>query len=92
MSAIFTLGLYVIGHLTADLRTVVATSESGPIKSLIELLYYLSPNLEMLNLKGQAAVGVAAAPEYVMMAALYGFMYAGVLLIGACLIFQQRDF
>ena len=92
LSAIFTLGLYVIGHLTADLRTVVATSESGPIKSLIELLYYLSPNLEMLNLKGQAAVGVAAAPEYVMMAALYGFMYAGVLLIGACLIFQQRDF
>jgi Cu-processing system permease protein len=33
LSAIFTLGLYVIGHLTADLRTMVANSDSGPIKS-----------------------------------------------------------
>lgn len=92
LSAIFTLGFYVIGHLTADLRTVVANSDSGPITSLVDLLYYLCPNLEMLNIKGQAAVGIVAAPEYVMMASLYGLMYAGVLLTGACLIFQQRDF
>lgn len=92
LSAIFTLGLYVIGHLTADLRTVVANSESGPIKSLVDLLYYLCPNLEMLNIKGQAAVGIVAAPEYLLLASLYGVMYAGVLLTGACLVFQQRDF
>ena len=92
LSAIFTLGLYVIGHLTADLRTLVANSESGPIKSLVDLLYYLCPNLDMLNIKGQAAVGIAAAPEYVILASLYGVMYAGFLLTGACLVFQQRDF
>jgi Cu-processing system permease protein len=46
----------------------------------------------MLNIKGQAAVGIVAAPEYVMLASLYGVMYAGVLLTGACLVFQQRDF
>ncbi len=92
LSAIFTLGLYVIGHLTADMRTAVAGSDSGPIKGLVELLYYLCPNLEMLNIKGQAAVGIVAAPEYVMLASLYGVMYAGVLITGACLVFQQRDF
>ena len=92
LSAIFTLGLYVIGHLTADLQAVVAKSDSGLIKSLVGLLYYVCPNLEMLNIKGQAAVGIVAAPEYVMMASLYGVMYAGFLLTGACLIFQQRDF
>ncbi len=92
LSAIFTLGLYVIGHLTADLRTAVAGSDSGPIKGLVDLLYYLCPNLEMLNIKGQAAVGIVAAPEYVMLASLYGVMYAGVLITGACLVFQQRDF
>jgi len=37
-------------------------------------------------------VGVVAAPEYVMLASLYGVMYAGVLLISACVVFQQRDF
>lgn len=92
LSAIFTLGLYVIGHLTADLRTLVSNSGSSPIASFVDLLYYLCPNLEMLNIKGQAAVGIVAAPEYVVMASLYGLMYAGVLLIGACLVFQQRDF
>jgi ABC-type transport system involved in multi-copper enzyme maturation permease subunit len=92
LSAIFTLGLYVIGHLTADLRSMVANSESGAVKAVVDLLYYLCPNLEMLNIKGQAAVGIAAGPEYVLMASLYGLVYAGFLLTGASLVFQQRDF
>jgi Cu-processing system permease protein len=46
----------------------------------------------MLNIKGQAAVGVAAAPDYMLLASLYGLLYAGVLVTGACLVFQRRDF
>ena len=46
----------------------------------------------MLNIKGQAAVGILAAPEYMMLASLYGLLYAGVLVTGACLVFQRRDF
>ncbi len=92
LSAIFTLGLYVIGHLTADLRSVVANGESGGVKAVVDLLYYLCPNLEMLNIKGQAAVGILVAPEYLLLASLYGVMYAGVLLTSACLVFQKRDF
>ena len=92
LSAILTLGVYVIGHLTADLRSLAANSESGIVKAVVDALYYLSPNLEMLNIKGQAAVGILVAPEYLMLASLYGLFYAGVLLSGACLVFQQRDF
>lgn len=71
---------------------MVAHSENGAVKALVDVLYYLFPNLEMLNIKGQAAVGILAAPEYVMLASLYGLLYAGVLLAGACLVFQRRDF
>lgn len=92
LSAIFTLGLYVIGHLTADLRSMVVNSENGTVKTVVDMLYYLCPNLEMLNIKGQAAVGIVVAPEYLVLASLYGLLYAGVLLTGACLVFQQRDF
>ncbi len=92
LSAIFTLGLYVIGHLTADLRGMVANNESALVKAVVNGLYYLCPNLEMLNIKGQAAVGILVAPEHLMLASLYGLLYAGVLLSGACLVFQQRDF
>lgn len=92
LSAILTLGIYVIGHLTADLRGLTSNSEGGAAKAMVDVLYYLCPNLEMLNIKGQAAVGILVAPEYLILASLYGLAYAGVLLSGACLIFQQRDF
>ena len=92
LSAIFTLGLYVIGHLTADLRAMVVNSEGGMGRAVVDVLYYLCPNLELLNIKGQAAVGIPAAPEYMMLASLYGLLYAGMLLTVACLVFQRRDF
>ncbi|MGZ9203637.1 MAG: ABC transporter permease, partial [Nitrospira sp.] len=92
LSAILTLGIYVIGHLTADVRSMASNSESSAIKAMVGAFYYLCPNLEMLNIKGQAAVGILVAPEYLMLASLYGLVYAGVLLSGACLVFQQRDF
>ena len=92
LSAIFTVSIYVIGHLTADLRSVAGTSESGAVKAIVAALYYVCPNLEMLNIKGQAAVGILVTPEYLMLSSLYGVIYAGVLLSGACLVFQQRDF
>ena len=57
LSAILTIGIYVVGHLTADLRTVAANSGSAVANILVNVLYYLCPNLEMLNIKGQAAVG-----------------------------------
>ncbi|MBA2484804.1 MAG: ABC transporter permease subunit [Nitrospira sp.] len=92
LSAILTLGVYVIGHLTADVRSMAAKGESGTVKAVVDVFYYLFPNLETLNIKGQAAVGVLVAPEYLMLASLYGVVYAGVLLAGACAVFQQRDF
>jgi len=92
LSAILTVGVYVIGHLTADLRTLTANNENGAARAVIDALYYLCPNLEMLNIKGQAAVGIQVAPEYLMLASLYGLVYAGILLSGACFVFQRRDF
>jgi hypothetical protein len=86
------LGVYVVGHLTADLRSIAANGGSRAVKAVVEALYYLCPNLEMLNIKGQAAVGILVAPEYLMLASLYGLVYAGVLLSASCLVFQQRDF
>jgi ABC-type transport system involved in multi-copper enzyme maturation permease subunit len=92
LSAILTLGIYVIGHLTADLRNMAANSGSATAKAVVDLFYYLFPNLEMLNIKGQAVMGIGVTPQYLMIASLYGMVYAGVLLAGACAVFQRRDF
>ncbi|HXF91776.1 MAG TPA: ABC transporter permease [Nitrospiraceae bacterium] len=92
LSAILTLAIYVIGHLTADLRGIAAKTESVVLKWLTEGLYYVFPNLEMLNVKGQGAWGISIPLSYQVVASTYGILYAALLLMVACVVFQRRDF
>jgi Cu-processing system permease protein len=92
LSAALTLGLYVIGHLTSDLKTLAEKSSSEVTQGIMTALYYLCPNLELLNIKGQAVSGVPLAWSYQLSAMLYGLFYASLLLAGAVTIFQKRDF
>jgi len=92
LSATMTLGLYVIGHLTSDLRGIAEKSQSQLTEAALTALYYVCPNLEMLNVKGQAASGFLVEAGYQATATAYGLLYAGLLLTGACLVFQRRDF
>ena len=92
LSATMTLGLFVIGHLTSDLKSIAEKSQSQFTEAALTALYYICPNLEMLNIKGQAASGLLVAAGYQATATVYGLLYAGLLLTGACFIFQRRDF
>ena len=92
LSASFTIGLFVVGHLTTDLKGIAEKSQSGTIKAVMTTIYYIFPNLEMLNAKGQAVVGAGVPYAYQAMASLYGLLYTAALLVGACIIFQRRDF
>ena len=92
LSAIMTLGFYVIGHLTGDLKGIAARTKNPLTESIMTVLYYVCPNLEWLNIKGQAASGVPVSVEYQVAATAYGLLYAGLLLFGACRIFERRDF
>ena len=92
LSATMTLGLYVIGHLTNDLKGIAEKSQSRLTEAVMTGLYYLCPNLELLNIKGQAAAGVQVSLAYQSLAMVYGLLYASLLLAAACVIFQRRDF
>jgi Cu-processing system permease protein len=92
LSAMLTVGLYVVGHLMSDLRGIAEKSTSDMMKGIITGLYYICPNLEMLNIKGQAAAGVSVMWSYQAIATAYGLFYSALLLAIACLIFERRDF
>jgi Cu-processing system permease protein len=92
LSATFTLAIYVIGHLTDDLRTLGAKLGESLTKTVLDGLYYVLPNLEYFNVKGQAVNGLPIEPSYLVSAATYGIAYSAILLILACMIFQRRDF
>jgi ABC-type transport system involved in multi-copper enzyme maturation permease subunit len=92
VSAMMTLGFYVIGHLTADLKGIAAKSASEVVKAVTTGLYYVCPNLEVLNIKGQAALGGPVALSYQVLASGYGLMYSAILITAACAVFNRRDF
>jgi uncharacterized paraquat-inducible protein A len=92
LSATMTLGFYVIGHLTGDLKTIAEKTKNPVTEQIMTALYYVCPNLEWLNVKGQAAMGVPVSGDYQIAATTYGLLYAGLLLLGACRIFERRDF
>lgn len=92
LSAMFTIGLYVVGHLSSDLRGLAVASTSEIMKTVTTGLYYVVPNLEMLNLKGQAAAGIPVALSYQAIATAYGLLYSCLLLAVACAVFERRDF
>ena len=92
LSASMTIGLYIVGHLTSDLKAIAEKSASQVAKAVMTGLYYLCPNLEVLNIKGQAASGVSLAIKAQVLATGSGVLYAGLLLLAACLIFQRREF
>jgi Cu-processing system permease protein len=92
LSAIFTLSLYVVGHLTADLKAIAGKSNNDVVESAVMALYYLCPNLEMLNMKDQAGAGLAITGTYELTATCYGLFYTGLLLASAGLLFQRREF
>lgn len=92
VSAMMTLGLYVIGHLTSDLKGIASKSSSELVKAVMTGLYYICPNLEALNIKGLAAQGEAVTASYQVVASMYGMVYAAVLITAACMVFSRRDF
>ena len=91
LSAIFTLAIFVIGHLTADLK-VVSQKLEGFSQTLLEGMYYFLPNLERFNLKGHVTHRLDVPAGDLALITAYGLAYTTFLLLLASVIFQRRDF
>jgi ABC-type transport system involved in multi-copper enzyme maturation permease subunit len=92
LAGMFTVALYVIGHLLADLRQFGSNSPMPGLKQVTEALYWSLPNLDRLDIKGDAAAGVSIETLRVTWAMLYTALYSGALLFASMLLFQRRDF
>jgi len=91
LSAIFTLAIFVIGHLTADLKAFGQKLDTLG-RGALEAIYYLLPNLERFNLKGHVTHQIDVPAYDLFLIAAYGMAYTALLLMFASVIFQRRDF
>ncbi len=92
LSAIFTLSMFVIGHVTKDLLTFGGRSASPFVREASRVLFYLLPNLENFNWKNGVVYGEVRSLGPVLPAAGYLLAYGTAVLLLACLLFARKDF
>lgn len=92
LAALFTFALYVIGHFSADLKLAAGLSQSQVVRAVLNLAYYLIPNLKNFNFITQASHGEVVEATRAIWAILYAVVYISLLLSAAVLIFQRRNF
>jgi ABC-type transport system involved in multi-copper enzyme maturation permease subunit len=92
LSAIYTLLVFAIGRLSADLMAFATQFGGASLKAVAVGLYYLLPNLSRFNLSGAVANNLPVDPGTLVLTAIYGAFYAAALLSIAIAVFQRRDF
>ncbi|MDH5406258.1 MAG: hypothetical protein OEX80_06945, partial [Candidatus Aminicenantes bacterium] len=92
LSSVFTLAVYIVGHLSWNLLALKERITSFWGKALCTLLYYLLPNLENFNIKNEVVHQLSVGWKTVFLAIGYGISYSVVIILLATLIVQRKDF
>lgn len=92
LSALLTFLVFIIGHFSADLKTLAVALGSTSARWLFTALYYLLPNLSNYSFITPAAHGRAPATGMVFASGLYALVYIIVILAATTLVFSRRNF
>ncbi len=92
LSAALTLGLWIVGHFNADLRTFENVVESRAAAYLARGFYYVLPNLGPFDVKAEVVHAQPVTWGYMALTTGYGLTYIATLLVAAVFIFSRRDF
>jgi len=87
----FTLALFVAGQFSAELRHLRAVLDSPAAATLATALYYVLPDFTMFDVKAAVVHGHSVGAEYMALAATYGALYVGGLLLLSVVLFSKRD-
>jgi len=92
LSALLTFMIFIIGHFSADLKSLAVSLGSTGARWLFTGLYYLLPNLANYSFITPASHGRAPTAGFVLASGLYALVYIGVILAAATLVFSRRNF
>ncbi|OGQ47782.1 MAG: hypothetical protein A2W63_02725 [Deltaproteobacteria bacterium RIFCSPLOWO2_02_44_9] len=97
IALVLSLVAYIIGQSTESVRGLLASQvekiEVSPILSyMVEIAYYVFPNMSAFDLKMQAAHGLKIGPDYFIWTILYAIFYIIATLAIGTLAFRRREF
>jgi hypothetical protein len=64
LGTVFTLAVFVIGHVSEDIWLLTQHVDSGLVRPLVVALYAVLPNLERFNFKTEVVQGVGSPPAW----------------------------
>ena len=92
LSAIFTLGVYLVGQFNADLKRFDAIVDSPAAIAVAKACYYVMPDFSRFDVKLAVVHGIPVSVAFIAATAAYAAVYIAALLFGAMVIFARRDF
>ena len=91
LAALMTFAVFVMGHLSWSLMLLKSKLE-GAAAVLCDVVFWIMPNLERLNIKAEVVHEIPLAPGLLPLALIYGLSYSLVILALACLAFERKEF
>src|SRR5574341_1700680 len=98
ITLVLTVITYIIGHSINDVKALVEAPQVVGIKvstvtvKLVQIAYYLFPNLSFFDIKIQAAHSLPLSPSYIFWTVTYGLIYTALAITGAAVLFRRREF
>ncbi len=97
ITLILTVLTYLIGISLQDIRALIEASRSGGVhvpvftQKLVQIVFYLFPNLSLFDIKLQAAHGLPVPWSYSLPVLLYGIAYTGMIIALAAVLFKKKE-
>ncbi len=98
ITLVLTVSAYIIGQSLGDVKALVEAPQVVGIQvstmtvKLVQIAYYLFPNLSFFDIKLQAAHDIPLAPSYIFWSVTYGIVYTILAITAAAVIFRRREF
>ena len=92
LSVVFTLGFYIIGYFTSNLKEMESGVQSQFSRSFIDLCYYLLPNFNNFNIRAEIVYGIDVSNTYILGVMLYCVLYIAIVLCLSVISFQRKEF
>lgn len=91
LAAIFTSGVWVIGHAMSDFRVLADRIEPYAMRPVLGFVARVLPDLTRFDVKAQVSHGLPVTWAYTGVSLFYAALYVCFALTAACLIFRKRD-
>ncbi len=92
LASVSTITIFILGHAENIFRYIFMTTKIPVVELVTKAIYYILPNLEKFNIRNDIIHGTTPPLVTVLVAVLYAFSYALLLLVITQRAFSKKDY